>query len=352
LLKFALLKKLFAILIFLCGSIGLLHAQIMAGATHDGQRTYEQAIAAFKVKSYASAINLMKICIGYEPQNSVFHRELARAYMLNGEKGLAAFMIDKTLLLETADEMCYIQGCDIYMQMSQFEKARKVINSGIEKFPNSGWLYEHKGNLYYIFEKDDDALDIWEKGIQTDPLHAANYYFAAKQEILVNENLLKSCLLAETFLLMEPLGSRADEMKRLMYDAYTVLYGKMYDPSFNAKKATTDKFQNNLYRLYNANKYILLGGINDNNIIMLRMRFLIDYQAHCKQQYPYELFDFTQNLIAEGHFEAYNHWIFGAFVSEERNTRWSIENASALQYFIDYIAEHKLVPKHGQYYFK
>jgi predicted negative regulator of RcsB-dependent stress response len=327
-------------------------AQIMAGATHDGQKMYEQAIAAFKVKSYASAINLMKLCVGYEPQNSVFHRELARAYMLNGDKNLAAYLIDKTLLLETADELCYIQACDIYMQMSQFDKARKSINSGIEKYPTSGWLYEHKGNLYFIFEKDDEALSLWEKGIQIDPLHASNYYYAAKQEILVNENLLKSCILAETFLLMEPFGARANEMKRLLFDAYTVLYSRMYDPSSNKKKQSSDKFQDNLFRLYNANKYILLGGINDNNIIMLRMRFLIDYRAHYQEQYPFELFDFLQILIAEGHFEAYNHWIFGAYVSEERNNRWRTENATALQYFIDYIAEHKLAPKHGQYYFK
>jgi hypothetical protein len=327
-------------------------------ATPEGCLLYVQAKAAFNAKSYASAVNLMRLCIREEPTNVVFHRELSRAYLLDNKLNMATYFIDRTMELPTADEGVFSFASDLYSQISQFDLARKALNKGIEKFPHSGMLWEAKGVLYYNFEKDKEALEYWEKGIKEEPTYAGNYYRLAKQEILVNENIVKTIVLAETYLTMEPLGMKADEIKRLLYDAYRQMYGALYSgkdiTAALSGKARVSKgsFQYSICKVYENNKYMLVGGISDNNLIMFRMRFLLDWSSRLKDRYPLALINYLQNLVAEGHFEVYNRWIFGQLINEDKYNKWYLENAESYQNFIDYIARYKLTPSNDQYYFK
>jgi Flp pilus assembly protein TadD len=325
--------------------------------TEQGKELYAEAQSAFKAKSYGSAINLMRYCVGEEPDNPFFHCELARAYMLNANLGMAAFLVEKAIELPTADEATFAFAATVHTQAASFDNARKVLNKGLELFPNSGMLYEAKGNLYFIFEKDEDALKFWEKGIKKDPSFPANYYHLAKQEITVNENIVKTILLAETYVLMEPMSVRSNEMKKLLYDAYNRMFQAMYNGNDIAKglsgkaSASRGSLQKSLCQVYENNKYMLVGGLTDNNIIMFRMRFLLDWTNAYKDTYPLAMVSHLQTLVAEGHFETYNRWIFGNLMNEERFSHWYAENADSYQNFIKYIAEHKLVPQNGQYYF-
>jgi hypothetical protein len=44
---------------------------------------------------------------------------------------------------------------------------------------------------------------------------------------------------------------------------------------------------------------------------MIRTRFITDWYANHAKKFPFRLFDYHQQLLQDGMFEAYNQWLFG-----------------------------------------
>ena len=59
-------------------------------------------------------------------------------------------------------------------------------------------------------------------------------------------------------------------------------------------------------------------GINTEILTMIRTRFILDWSNNYKTVFPYRLFEYHQQLLQEGMFEAYNQWVFGSSESLTR----------------------------------
>jgi tetratricopeptide (TPR) repeat protein len=93
-----------------------------------------------------------------------------------------------------------------------------MYKKALKRFPKSGALYSEYGELLWA-KKDYDAIEYWEKGIQTDPSYAGNYYNAAVFHFYTKDKVW-TLIYGEIFVNMEYLTERATTIKKLLLDAY------------------------------------------------------------------------------------------------------------------------------------
>lgn len=48
------------------------------------------------------------------------------------------------------------------------------------------------------------------------------------------------------------------------------------------------------------------------SLMMIRTRFILDWMNSSAKKYPHRLFEYQQQLLREGMFEAYHQWLFGS----------------------------------------
>jgi hypothetical protein len=56
---------------------------------------------------------------------------------------------------------------------------------------------------------------------------------------------------------------------------------------------------------------------------MIRTRFILDWYQTYAAKYPFRLFDYQQQLIREGMFDAYNQWLFGTTENLAAYDNWT-----------------------------
>jgi tetratricopeptide (TPR) repeat protein len=324
------------------------NAQVVSGSSTYTRQLYLQSQRFIKSKDFNQALDLLLEGISLEPYNSIYHRDAAVCFIGLGQRTKAHYFLDKAMEKEDADESVYLLACKSYIEANDLKNAKHTINKGIEKYPEAGMLYYQKGEMYYIFEQDADALKAYQMGITVEPNYSNNYYHAAKLEILLNENIIKAALYAETFLLLESFSPRSTEMKKLLYECYQNLYQQMIPSADNKVEVTqaykaSGTFEKIILKLFNNNKITLIGGINSSNITMFRIRFLLDWQSIVGNEFIVSLFKYQQALINEGHFEAYNQWLFGQQIDKVRYYNWVKQNSADNDQFIQYLSNNKLV---------
>jgi hypothetical protein len=66
---------------------------------------------------------------------------------------------------------------------------------------------------------------------------------------------------------------------------------------------------------------------------MLRTRFLVYWNSHFAQQYPQSLYIYQTHIVKNGHFNAYNQWLFGAVDNSQNFTAWATQFKDAIRNF-------------------
>jgi tetratricopeptide (TPR) repeat protein len=335
-----------------------LYAQVVvSGSTTEARGYYIAAQKYIKQDDPDKAIGAYTAALILEPNNYVYLRDLSKLYLNVGNTTQAINYIERAMQLKSNDETVYEYANIIYSKLNKYEYAKNALSKGIKRFPKSGLLYHSKGDLFFLYEHDGDALSYYEKGIQVDPTYHLNYYKAAKLEITQNENITKALVFAETFINLESFTSKTQEMKKLMLDCYKNLNEKLNNNYGNKPynkitlSNTTNEFEKNINQAYIDNKYMLVGGLSTNNLIMLRIKFLIEWATKYNKTHNFELYNFQQKLISDGYYEAYNQWIFGALLDKDKFQKWAIDNGEELNKLTDYIQNNKIKPRYEQYYF-
>lgn len=277
--------------------------------------------------------------------------EIAFAYQLakNYDKSIE---IAKPLLKhpDVFDQVYQLIG-NSYDLKGDKEKAIKIYDKGIKKFPNSGKLYLEKGIVIASQEKWFEALDVWEKGIIADPTHSSNYFYAS-QVLTQTDEKIWGIYYGEIFLNLEPNTQRTSQISKLVYDTYKVCL-------------PTD---NNKWGLHFSHKAtnIVLGNLKDlkfsfetvhnlamekgykevepnftiDNLIKIRKQFLNDWNADYADRYPNLIFDYHNLLIKNKVFEPYMYWILKDGASIEFQN-W--KNKNSYNNFIEWFNENPML---------
>ena len=91
-------------------------------------------------------------------------------------------------------------------------------------------------------------------------------------------------------------------------------------------------------------------GITMESLNMIRTRFILDWFATYASKYPFRLFDYQQQLIREGMFEAYNQWLFGTIDNLPAYDQWTKSNAEAYAKFTNFQKGRVFKMPAGQHY--
>jgi tetratricopeptide (TPR) repeat protein len=216
----------------------------------------------------------------------------------------------------------------VYKEIADYKAAKKLYEQALLKFPNTGLLYTEFGDMYAAMNKKSEAIRTWEKGIEMDPGFSGNYYFATLYYV-ENNNPLWAMLYAENFVNIESLSSRTTEVKAILTD----LYKKIASPGYLASR-------NNPFAFAVAGSFSRQTAVNTTmtvaSLTSLRMGFIKDWYQQNNSRFPYKLFEYHDQLIKEGLFEAYNQWLFGSFINVDAYNAWieaNKEKMAALQQF-------------------
>lgn len=333
------MKKIF-LLLFSAVSFATAFAQAQEATPQETARNFMRS------GDWDNAILILNRALQQDPKNLDLQKDLAMSYYYKRDYTRALEQIKPMLDRDDADEVVFQIGGNVYKALEEVKEADKMYKKALKKFPNSGPLYSEYGELLWE-KKDYNAINLWEKGIEAAPSYAGNYYNAALYYYYTKDKIW-TLIYGEIFVNMEYLTDRATEMKKLLLKAYKEKLFADADAGKDQKK--TSPFANAVWQTFNKQASLLNKGISTETLNMIRTRFILDWYKDYAAKFPFHLFDYQQQLIKNGMFEAYNQWLFGAVENLAAFDQWTKTNNDAYTRFTTFQKGRVFKMPKGQYY--
>jgi len=296
---------------------------------------------------YDNAILVFSRGLQQDQNNIELQKELAMALFLKRDFSRATELLNTLLDHPEADAPSFQIAGNIYKAMERVKDAEKVYKQGLRRYPKSGPLYSEYGELLFA-RNDYSAISQWEKGIREDPSYAGNYYNAARFYYYTKDKTW-TLLYGEIFVNMESLSERGTAMRELLLATYKEKLFVDVDMLKDQPKNLTP-FMKAYLETMGTHASVVSRGINVDVLIMLRTRFLLDWMKQHAGRFPFRLFDYHQQLLREGMFEAYNQWLFGAAENLPVFENWSRTHAEEYERFSRFQKGRVFRMPAGQYY--
>lgn len=279
---------------------------------------------------YTNAVLILNRCVEKEPNNTSVGKDLALSYFYTQNNVKALETIKPVLESNDADDQCFLIAGNIYKQLEQPKESEKIYKKGVAKFPDSGPLYNELGEVQ-IASKNRDAIKSWEKGIKVDPSYSKNYYNASRFYFF-EKDYVWSILYSEIFANMEPNNSLLSEIKRMLLDSYKQLF---IETDLDKNNKSKNTFAAKYLDVMKKQMAVSANGISTESLSMIRSRFVIDWFATTNQP-AFRLFDYQQQLLRAGMFEAYNQWLFGVIENLGAYQNWVKTNSEENNEFLTF----------------
>lgn len=296
---------------------------------------------------YNNAIIVLNRALEKDRNSLELQKDLIQTYYLKQDFGKALEGIKTLLDRDDADVMTYQIAGNIYKALEEVKDCEKMYKKALKKFPKSGPLLSEYGELLWATQ-DFSAIEKWEEGIRVDPGFAGNYYNAALFYFYTKDKVW-SIIYGEIFINMESLSERASAMKKLLLQGYKE---KLFAEAdlLKGEEKNKSEFAKAFLGVMNKQNGLVAKGITIEVLTMIRTRFILDWFTSTAGRYPFKLFDYQQQLIREGMFEAYNQWLFGPVENLATFDSWTKQHAEQFTAFTTFQRSRifKLPP--GQYY--
>jgi Tfp pilus assembly protein PilF len=311
----------------------------------DAKTLDETAKAFIRQGDYTNAIVVLNHALLQEPKNIELLKDLAFTYYLdrNFEKALA---VSKPLV-ERADadvQSFQILGM-VYKATEEKKDCEKMYKEGLKKFPNSGVLHNEYGEVLGT-TSGAEAIKQWEKGIEVEPGFSTNYYNASKYYYSKNDRIW--CVIyGEIFVNIESYSARTAEIKDIIAEQYKKLFA---DAALLKNQNTKNAFESAFINELNNHANAISNGVSTESLTVLRTEFILSWFDKPVNQFPFRLFDYHQQLLKEGLFNAYNQWLFGSALSLPQFQAWTAAHANDYNRFIEFQKGRIFKIPAGQYY--
>ena len=317
----------------------------VTSTAQDAKQLQETARTFMRQRDFTNAILVLNRALKLEPKNIEIAKDLGLNHYFAKDYTKALEICKPLLDKEEADDQCFQVAADIYIALDDMKEAEKTYKKGLKKFPASGPLYNALGELMWA-QKDITAIKQWEKGIETDPGYPTNYYNACKYYYFSTDKVW-SLLYGEIFLNIDPQGSLAAEVKNLLLEGYKKLFSDV-----NLERNTDDKtgFTSAYLQTMNKQSAIAAIGISTESLTMIRTRFILEWYPANAKQFPFKLFELQQQLLREGMFDAYNHWIFTAAQNLPMYQNWTATHSYEYNELVQFQTGRIFKIPAGQYY--
>ena len=333
-------KLLFAVSILISG---------LANAQDQDAKTLQETAKNFvRQGDYSNAILVLNRAIQKDGENQDLKKDLAFAYYLHHDY-VRAIEVAKPLAERTdADIQSYqILGL-IYKALEERKDCEKMYRTALKKFPNSGVLYSEYGEMLWSKNEFKEAIKQWEKGIEVDPNHSGNYYNASKYYYFTADKVW-GLIYGEIFLNLESYSKRTPEIKKILLDGYKKLFT---DGNLSRGQDMKNEFVKAfLDGMGTQSSFIATNGITPETLSAIRTKFIVDWFTKNNTKFPFRLFDYQQQLLKGGMFDAYNQWLFGTAGNLSAYEQWTKANAEAFNQFNNFQRNRVFkLPASGQYY--
>lgn len=340
-------------ILVIAGTILLSFYSAVAQTDKEKARKFlQQAVRIMDKGQIDESILLLDSARMLDPDNYVYDYETGFAYQMKKDYKKAIKYFEATTKYKEATDQCYQMLGNNYDHDGNSKKAIETYNEGLKKFPNSGKLYVELGVMALIAEDYNKAVASWEKGISVNPEYASNYYRLAKL-YAASKDRIWALFYGEMFMNMEVNSGRTKEISKILFNAYKesidissdtsakVDFARpMVITSFDASK----KFKFPFDQVFGMDFLVgmsmsLLAKNKEVNIAFLnftRTSFL-DWWYNQKRDKEYNniIIDFQKKVKDNGHFEAYNYWLFMSG-DEKEFADWYAKNEEKFKAFADW----------------
>lgn len=354
-----------------------------------------EAITFMNGGEFEKAIVLIEKAILLEPDNFEYQYERALANFKLKKYEKAIEELEKLTYDIKANENVYQLLGASYDFLGKKEDVFRILNIGLKKFPNSGRLYYELGITEYGMQKEKNAIENWEIGVNKDPNYFNNYYQLLSY-YKNTDNKIWALLYSEIFLNLSQNMQKSQEASKLLYDLYqnnlykidnsksiesnniqitdidTINLNKknknekkkkqniLTDKKiFNYGLRLTDKSNsdvlaielnnimdlalNNLLSFKQNSKYLNDDKLTIEGIIKLREEFLkLWEESNIKTKYPIYLLEYSSKIIKESNFDTYSYFILAEGNPDEVE-KWSRKNTKSVNNFIKWQSKNPFI---------
>lgn len=317
----------------------------ISSVTVFSQTPHEIAYSFMRTGDHDNAILVLNKALQTEPDNEQLLQDITLAYYYKKDFAQASVHAKKLIDRDETDVMSFQIAGTVYRALEEIKEAEKVYKKAFKKYPNSGVLYSEYGELLWA-KNDDNAIAQWEKGIQADPSYAGNYYHASTYYFFTKDKVL-SLLYGEIFVNMEYLTERAREIKEQLLKAYKE---KLFINNNTVESKPATPFAQAVYDMYAKQSSLTAKGVTVETLTMIRAKFILEWYNQYASKFPFRLFDYQQQLMRTGMFEAYNQWLFGPVENLAAFDQWTRTNAEAYKKFTTFQKGRVFKIPSGQFY--
>lgn len=331
-----------------------LYAQTnVAWPTPEVEQLYRQAKDYLSRGAVDQSVTLFRQAIQMAPQVKLLHRELAQALNSGRRYQQAYTVVEPIIKSGEADELTYHAGVTALYGLSEGKKAKNLAEKGIKAYPNSGLLHRELAKYYELNKDIEYALDALLLGIERDPAYYLNYYDAARLYANTDKPIW-TIIYGEIFVNLERHTPRSSDMRKMILQSYQKIFttNQVPIPKFGTAitKGEQQTFEAAVMQVMMQLAPIVSDGVTTDNLIMLRTRFVMDWAAQFGQQFPFSLFDYHDDLLREGKFDAYNQWMFGKVENAVTFEAWTRFHEKALPELEAWVAANPYKPVAAEAY--
>ncbi len=312
----------------------------------DADQLQETARQFMRSGDWTNAVLVLNKALAKAPNSLSIQKDLALTYYYQRDFGKAKETIKPLIDREDADVQVFQVAGNIFKAIQESKDCEKMYKKALKKFPESGALYAEYGELLWLMSEQAASIVQWEAGIKADPAYAGNYYFASRYYFFTTDKVW-ALVYGEIFINMESYSSKTAEIKNLLLDGYKKFFSD--DPKLKPSK-TKNEFSDAFTAVMKQNSVVVNSGITTESLTMLRTRFILDWNKQYAAKFPFKLFDHQTQLLQEGMFEAYNHWIFEAAGDLAKYESWTKLNAEQYNDFTKFQKSKLFKVPAGQYY--
>jgi Tfp pilus assembly protein PilF len=334
------MKKYLVLLTSLCFTL-------ISFSQDDVKTLHETAKKFMKAGDFDNAVIVLTRALQQDSKNLDLQKDLVMSYYLKRDYKKALDGAESLIDRNDADEVCFQLAGNVYKALEEVKDCEKMYKKALKKFPKSGALYSEYGELLWS-SKNYSAIDQWEKGIQVDPVYGGNYYNAALYYFFTKDKVW-SLIYGEIFVNMESRSERGMAMKKLLLQGYKE---KLFADADLMKGEEKDKndFSKAFLQVFSKQSSLANHGINTEVLTMMRSRFILDWYQNNGSKFPFKLFDYQQQLLKEGLFEAYNQWLFGEVENLAAYDSWTKTHTDQYTAFENFQKNRVFKMPAGQYY--
>lgn len=309
------------------------------------------------------AIALIERALKLSPKNPIYLYEMGYAYYMKKDYKKAKDIFEDLVDSDNAEDLYFKMLGNSYDLLGKPEKAIAAYKKGLKRFPNSGKIYLELGIMSMAKKEYNEALDYWEKGIEVEPTHPSNYYWATKLFADSSEKIW-ALLYGELFINLERGSKRTEEISGILFEVYKSAITSKSDTSMSVdltkrgntisisnpkdieKKISSGRllpFEGTYSLAFSPGSIALKGGTTIAGIYQTRKTLLDFWYKNFKsnEAYPNVLLDYQKQILEAGHFEAYSFWLHSRGDAKEFEA-WYDKNEALFKDFVKWFTTNPL----------